>query len=107
MLRKCIAIALCCFFLIAPIANAATCQEIRGKQVCLLKLKRSAKYYYEYRATISIDGRKQPERFYDCRDLNKSSTRRDRYYTEPNGTKVYFRKDDPLAKSVCRLYKKF
>ena len=98
MLRKCIAIAVCSFFLIAPIANAATCQNIRDREVCLLKLKRSAKYYWEYRATISINGKKQPERFYDCRD---------RYYTESDGFKMYLKSDDPLAQSVCRLYKKF
>ena len=50
-----------------PTANAAMCRVREAwtesnrfeQQVCILKLKRSAKNYWEYRAKVSIDGEKQ------------------------------------------------
>lgn len=77
--------------------KAATCQQIAGHQICLQRIKRSAKYYWEYRVALSIDGVKQPERIYNCRD---------RFYREPDRVKVYFLERDSLGNSVCRLYQK-
>ena len=84
-------------WMVAGATEAATCKDIARQQVCLLRIKRSAKYYWEYRATFSIDGRKQPERVYNCRD---------RYYQEPDRLKVYYQPHDKLGKTVCRLYEK-
>lgn len=94
------------FWMVAPATKAATCQDIARQQVCLLRIKRSAKYYWEYRAILSIDGRKQPERVYNCRDLALSEALRDRYYQEPDRLKVYYQQNDKLGKTVCRLYEK-
>ena len=77
--------------------EAATCQQIAGQQICLQRIKRSAKYYWEYRVALSIDGVKQPERIYDCRD---------RFYREADRVKVYFSERDLLGNSVCRIYQK-
>lgn len=92
----CLLILICAFLLIAPAIEAATCQNIAGEQVCILRIKRSAKYYWQYRVTLNIDGKRQPKRFYNCRD---------RYYQEPDTIKVYYDRDDKLGKSICRLYK--
>ena len=78
-----------------PPIEAATCKTILGKQICLLKIKRSAKYYWEYRVQLNIDKKKQPTRIYNCRYS---------YYFQPDKTKVYFKKDDELGQLVCRLY---
>ena len=89
-------ISVSCFVIAAP-AEAAYCRNIAGKEVCVLKLKRSAKFYWEYRAKLRIDG-KRVTRFYNCRD---------RYYTQPERLPRDFTKDDPLGKSVCFLYEKY
>lgn len=78
-----------------PGVKAATCQSLTGKQVCIENIKRSAKYYWEYRVTLNIENQKQATRIYNCRD---------RYYTLPDRTQVYYQQNDPLARLVCRLY---
>lgn len=52
---------------IASPAEAASCRTIADHKVCILSLKRSAKYYWEYRAQISVDGVVRPVEKYDCR----------------------------------------
>ena len=91
-----ISVVVSCLAIAAP-AEAAYCKSISGKEVCVLKLKRSAKFYWEYRAKLRIDGQKVT-RFYNCRD---------RYYTQPDRLPRDFAKDDPLGKSVCFLYEKY
>lgn len=54
---------------LAPVADAAMCGYRHGQEICILKLKRSAKNYWEYRAKVSIDGEKQRDvEVYNCRD---------------------------------------
>lgn len=48
--------------------EAALCRHVEGRDVCAVKIKRSAKYYWEYRTIISVDGRKKPLEIYNCRD---------------------------------------
>lgn len=81
--------------MIVPVTKAATCQDIAGERVCLPKIKRSAKNYWEYRVTFNVDGIKQPPRVYNCRD---------RYYTISDSIRVYYKQNDKLSKLVCRLY---
>jgi hypothetical protein len=74
---------------------AATCRQSDGHQLCLLKIERSAKHYWEYWATLQIDGVTQPKTIYDCRyrvtiGLNQSRTRFS---------------DTDIGALVCRLYK--
>lgn len=81
----------------APIANADMCRDRHGHQVCILKLKRSAKNYWEYRARVSIDGKKQVEReIYNCRD--RTLTRKGKY-------PIPF-KDNSPGELVCSLFQK-
>ena len=37
-------------------AEAYTCRNYNGHQVCILSIKRSAKNHWEYRASVSADG---------------------------------------------------
>jgi hypothetical protein len=50
-----------------PPANAATCRQYHDHHICILSIKRSAKYYWEYRASIRIDGETRPVEKYNCR----------------------------------------
>ncbi len=58
------------FFLTTLPVNAvdiSICRNYQQNTVCILKIKRSAKYYWRYRTQISINGVKKPLRIYDCR----------------------------------------
>lgn len=48
-------------------AEAAMCRQTNGHQICLLRIERSAKNFWEYRAAVSIDGKARPLEKYDCR----------------------------------------
>jgi hypothetical protein len=58
--------------------NTNMCRVRYGQEVCILKLKRSAKNYWEYRAKVSIDGEQQKNlEVYNCRD--RTLTRKGKY----------------------------
>jgi len=62
----------------APMAEAVMCRDRNGQEVCIMKLKRSAKNYWEYRAKVSLDGEKQRNiEIYNCRD--RTLTRKGKY----------------------------
>jgi hypothetical protein len=54
-------------FPVAPAAQAFTCRNYNSHKICILSIKRSAKNYWEYRASVIIDGVKTPVELYDCR----------------------------------------
>jgi hypothetical protein len=55
---------------IAPV-EASMCRQSNDHLICILTIKRSAKYYWEYRVSLSIDGVKTPIQIYNCRDKFK------------------------------------
>lgn len=77
-------------------AFAAVCRTVNGHQICILDIKRSAKKYWEYRVTASIDGITQPNKIYECRDRIKIL---------PNGTVVRFGNED-VAEVVCSVFRR-
>ncbi len=78
-------------------ANAAiTCRDYNGHEICILKINRSAKRYWNYRTTISIDGKKQPTEIYNCRGEFK---------IQKNGKIVNF-EEDGVGNLICRYFKK-
>jgi hypothetical protein len=78
-----------------PPAEAAFCRSVDGQQVCVVSIKRSAKYYWEYRVVVSVDGVEKPLELYNCRD---------RVRLQPDGTRLPFQPDD-LGEQVCNLFK--
>lgn len=50
-----------------PASASDFCRQIEGKKICILTIKRSAKNYWEYRATVSIDDLVKPQEIYNCR----------------------------------------
>ncbi|TAF11179.1 MAG: hypothetical protein EAZ77_01545 [Nostocales cyanobacterium] len=58
-------------------ALAFVCHHYDGHEICILSIKRSAKKYWEYRASVSVDGVKTPVEIYNCRGkfkVNKDRT---------------------------------
>lgn len=55
------------FGAIAPSAKADSCRTYYDRELCIVSIKRSAKYYWEYRAEVKIDGKRRPLQKYDCR----------------------------------------
>lgn len=49
-----------------PAGAAMTCHTVAGQRLCLESIKRSAKYFWQYRAVVSVDGQPQPEAVYNC-----------------------------------------
>lgn len=89
----------------AAISNTAICRDREAwtesnrhnLEVCILKLKRSAKNYWEYRATVSINGQKQKnQEIYNCRD--RTLTRKGKY-------PIPFKTNSP-GELVCSLFQK-
>ncbi|MBD2230101.1 hypothetical protein [Phormidium tenue] len=48
-------------------AASVLCRDVEGQEVCIETIKRSAKYTWEYRVVVSIDGKSRPVKRYDCR----------------------------------------
>ena len=83
-------------FLPLPIADAAyICRNYEGHDICILKIKRSAKKYWEYQASVSIDGIKQPRSTYNCRGQFKVK----------KDTKIIPFSKDVSGKMLCSLFK--
>lgn len=81
-------------FSLALSANASVCRNYDGHQICILSIKRSAKKYWEYRASVSIDGVKTPIEVYNCRDRIK---------IQKDGTTLLFQPQAP-EEMICSFF---
>jgi hypothetical protein len=63
-----ILLLLLCFWAIAFPVQAATCRTVKEEAICIEKIKRSAKYPWEYRVNLSINDKKQDLMLYNCRN---------------------------------------
>ncbi|MBF2013897.1 MAG: hypothetical protein IGS23_01530 [Rivularia sp. T60_A2020_040] len=84
------------FSLAFPANAAVTCKDFNGHEVCILDIKRSAKRYWNYRTTISIDGEKQPSEIYNCRGEFKIQ----------NDGKIVRFGEDGVGNLICKFFKK-
>ena len=87
-------IAVVMVWAIAPPAHAAFCRTVNNHEICLLSVKRSAKNYWEYRASVSIDGEKSPIEVYNCRDRTRTQRAGSKHLFQPDGA-------GPL---ICNLF---
>ena len=77
-----------------PVAQAAPlCRTLDQHQVCVLKITRSAKYYWEYRAVVKIDDTRRPMGRYNCRTSE---------YVSREGKHI---SDDMATQVICSLFK--
>ena len=51
-------------------AIAQQCRMFSQQEICLVSVKRSAKYYWQYRAVLKVDGKRQPTEKFDCHPRN-------------------------------------
>jgi hypothetical protein len=91
-------------FAVASPALASFCRQSNDHTICILSIKRSAKYYWEYRAAVSIDGVKRPTEIYNCR-VRAARTLRERVRVEKDGTVVRFKAND-AGELICGLFQK-
>ncbi|NES74419.1 MULTISPECIES: hypothetical protein [Okeania] len=84
------------FFAVTPPAAASFCRNYNGNKICILNIKRSAKNYWEYRAEVSINGRRKPLEIYNCRTEEK---------IQKNGKIVKF-KPNGAGKLICNVLNK-
>lgn len=54
-------------FITTPARAASLCRSYNDRAICILSIKRSAKYHWQYLATISIDGVEREQEVYNCR----------------------------------------
>jgi len=48
--------------------NDANLAIASRRQICIVRIKRSAKYHWQYRVQLQIDGEVQPRELWNCRD---------------------------------------
>ncbi|EAZ89236.1 hypothetical protein [Crocosphaera chwakensis] len=82
--------------IIIPSAKAEFCRQIKGHQVCIVKIKRSAKNYWEYRAAVKIDQEIRSIEIYDCRQRHRVTQEGDIIPFKSNG----------VGKLICRVLNK-
>jgi len=70
------------------------CRTIKEHNICILSIKRSAKYYWRYRVAVSIDGEKRPVEIYNCRDRTR---------IRHDGVVVSF-EPDGAGKLICSFF---
>ncbi|WP_416675322.1 hypothetical protein [Egbenema bharatensis] len=76
-------------------AIAAFCRPVNQQQVCIVSIQRSAKYYWEYRVVLRVNGEEKPLEVYNCRD---------RVRTQSNGSRRSFQPDG-VGEMVCRAFR--
>ncbi|WAL59684.1 hypothetical protein [Thermocoleostomius sinensis] len=79
---------------ISPAQAALYCRSTGEHTICILSIKRSAKNYWEYRASVRVDGVERPIELYNCRD---------RLRTQRDGTTLPF---EPAGAGtvICHLF---
>ncbi len=79
--------------IIIPSAHAGFCRQIDDHQVCIVKIKRSAKNYWEYRASVKIEQETKPIELYDCRQRHR--------LTQEGGIIPF--KSNGVGQLICRV----
>ncbi|WP_232317126.1 hypothetical protein [Anabaena sp. CA = ATCC 33047] len=77
-------------------AWAMMCRNYEGHEICILSIKRSAKKYWEYQASVSVDGVKTPVEIYNCRG---------RFKLQKDGKVIQFTQNSP-GEVICSFFKK-
>jgi hypothetical protein len=66
-----------------------TCRIYHSREICIISIKRSAKYYWEYRAEVRVDGQRRPLEKYDCRRQERIKRDGRHFPFEPSGAGDY------------------
>jgi hypothetical protein len=77
-------------------ALAVVCRNYDEHEICILSIKRSAKKYREYRASVSVNGKKKPVEIYNCRG---------KFKINKDGNVEQFTENSP-GEMICSFFKK-
>lgn len=80
---------------INPAQAASFCRKYNGDTICILSIKRSAKYHWQYQATVNINGVERPMELYNCRD---------RFRIQNDGNVKSF-KPNGAGELICSFFK--
>ncbi len=80
---------------VASPAMADVCRNYHGQRICIVSINRSAKNYWEYRASVTVDGVKRPQEVYNCRQKLR---------VQQDGTAVPFKAKDS-GELICSFFK--
>jgi hypothetical protein len=89
-----IVLILTCFLTFT--AQASFCRNYKNQLVCIISIKRSAKNYWEYRTSISVDGKVRPIEVYDCRQKIR---------IQNNKSVIPFKEND-AGEVICNFFTK-
>ncbi len=92
----CLALVVILFFIVTLPVKALTCRYLNNHRICIIDIKRSAKYHWQYTAVVSVDGVKKPTQVYNCRD---------RLQIREDGTTAPFALDG-VGELICSLLEK-
>ncbi len=80
----------------SPAWAVTTCRKTNGHEVCIQRIKRSAKNYWQYQAKLKVDGEQRSMELYDCRE---------RLRLPKDGTIIPYWQDEAVD-VVCTLFRK-
>ncbi|WP_253274396.1 hypothetical protein [Myxosarcina sp. GI1] len=87
----------------SPALAIDMCRNIKGQKLCIVRIKRSAKNYWEYRTKVEIDGKRRVKEIYNCRDYAPRTAKGDRTVTRKGKVAIPF-KPNSLGELVCDLF---
>jgi hypothetical protein len=79
-----------------PVQATPLCRNYGDRFICILSIKRSAKYHWQYLATVSVDGIARPMEVYNCRD---------RFRIQKDGTVLSF-EPHGAGELICNFFKR-
>ncbi len=82
--------------LMALPAQASFCKSINNQKVCILRIDRSAKKYWEYQVQLSVDQVTQPVAIYNCLE---------NWWLPPNGRWQKFT-NESVSAMACSLFRR-
>jgi hypothetical protein len=94
--------------IVLPSASALSsehlCRQYKHHEICVLSIKRSAKNYWEYLASVQVDGVKRPIERYDCR--NRDLVDHNAHSPKDNSEKSALLSKTEISAFICNFFKK-
>jgi hypothetical protein len=80
------------------------CRHYNHHEICVLSIKRSAKNYWEYLASVRVDGVKRSIERYDCR--NRDLVDHNAHTPKDNSEKSALLSKAEVSAFICNFFKK-
>jgi hypothetical protein len=85
-------------------SGESVCRHYNHHEICVVSIKRSAKNYWEYLASVRVDGVKRPIERFDCRNRDRV----DHNVSSPkdNSEKPALLSKAKVSAFICNFFKK-